>query len=752
MGQWKAIAGGLMLALAAAAPAAAREPIPIETLAELPFIADPVISPDGKRLAARLNVAGDQRLVLYDLEAPRDQPPKIVPVDGTIRWYGWAGNGRLLVGQTYFTLTLGFLPLSASRLSRYDLATGQMMAVGNPKGLLGDHVIYTDPDGRFVLLSAQETIDQSPSVERIDLATGESVEVQKKRRDIWEWIADGSGTIRAGISYASGDRWTLYTRDPATGEIDRLAKGKTPEPDSAVDAIYILAGGETGIIVTNAPTGRFGAYEYHLPSATIGAPVFEHDKADLTDVLLSADRSRVEGVLFEDDLPGIRWLDPDLQEIQRLADKTFPGKINRIVSRNRDNGIVLIWSGSAHDPGLFYVFDRKARRMDAFAAPYDQLFERPMSEVKPIRYTARDGLSIPGYLTLPRGREATNLPLIVLPHGGPFARTSFTFDPWVQLLADRGYAVLQPNFRGSTGFGRDLVERGYGQMGLAMQDDLDDGVDWLAGQGIVDPKRVCLVGASYGGYAAMWGAIRNPERYRCAVSFAGVSDIRAQLKHDKSMFFARRYSKIHRKKIEGEEKRDLAAVSPLQQAARLKVPLLLAHGERDSTVPADQSRKMLKALREAGIPVQGAFFAASGHDLENSADSADFLRRLEAFLEVHNPAGPAPAGARPAQAVSAAIERSEIDARALKKAKAGAATLRYRVTPDGRVEGCSVSASSGGKDVDKQLCRIAEERFQYRPALDESGSRIASEASLTVSLEEKKQEGKEAKGEKPAAG
>jgi TonB family protein len=321
-----------------------------------------------------------------------------------------------------------------------------------------------------------------------------------------------------------------------------------------------------------------------------------------------------------------------------------------------------------------------------------------------------------------------------MPHGGPFARTSFTFDPLVQLLATRGYAVLQPNFRGSTGFGRDFVEKGYGETGKAMQDDLDDGVEWLAREGMIDPKRVCMVGGSYGGYAALWAGIRNPDRYRCVVSFAGVSDLRAMLKHDAKFLVADRYSKEFRRKIEGEQKRDLAAVSPLQQEARLNVPALIAHGDQDPTVPVDQSRKLVAALKKRGAAVQAAFYPLGVHGFERSEDLRDFMQRLEAFLEVRNPADGIESRPRQATLVAGALKPAHLISGGGKKVKNKALALRYLVTSDGRVTSCRVTESSGNAGVDKLACTTAEQQLQYRPQLGSGGERQESWVTQTVPL------------------
>ncbi|HEX8064858.1 MAG TPA: alpha/beta fold hydrolase [Allosphingosinicella sp.] len=726
-------AAAMLLPFAAAAAEPAPGPVPIESLAQIPFFSDPLISPDGRRLVARINGEGTEQLAIYDLTAPRDAQPKIIPTMGSIRWYGWAGNDRVIVGNTLFSIMFLTLPIQMTRLTGYDLKTGKTSEIKAGGGLLGDTVVYTDPAGRYLLLSAQKDYNDSPSVWRVDLATGAAVEIQRKTADIWSWVVDDAGNVRGGISYEPGS-WTVYRRDPKTGELRRAGSGKfSPGRESAVDSIGLLAGGDSGIIVTNERTGRFAVYRYDLGARTIGEPIFEHPEVDVTKPQVSADGRVVEAVYYEDDLPRVAWLTPEFKQLQLQIDRTFPGKVNRVLNLSRDRNVVLVWSGAAHDPGTYYIFDRKAKRMEAFASPYEGLAEPQLAPVKPVRYTARDGLNIRGYLTLPRGAEPKALPLILLPHGGPFARDSYQFDPLVQFLASRGYAVLQPNFRGSTGFGRDFVERGYGEWGKKMQDDLDDGVAWLAGQGIADPKRVCIAGLSYGGYAAMWGAIRNPEIYRCAISMAGVSDIRAMLKYDGRALVATRYSKLWRRKVEGEEKRDLAAVSPLQQAARLNVPVLIAHGEQDGNVPADQSRQMIKALKGRGARVQSAFYPGAGHGFTRSADSVDFMKRVEAFLDVHNPARLEPAkGPREPQLVTRQIGGSYVASGVRKKPSAAAMELRFLVTADGRVTSCEARASSGAAEVDSRACELAEMQLQYRPALSAEGR--ARETWLTYRI------------------
>jgi dipeptidyl aminopeptidase/acylaminoacyl peptidase len=729
------LAASLMLA---ASPAAAAPPgpetVPIEALAEVPFITDPEISPDGRHLAARISANGVQKLAVYDLDLPRETPPKFIDSGGGAAWFSWAGNDRLLLGGAFFIVAATPKSMRLTSLECYDLKTGATAAINAVEGMLVEQVAFVDPAGRYVLVSSHKANAESPSLWRVDLGTGAPVEIQRGIPSMSSWFVDDAGEVRGAIAYGTSG-WTIYRKD-ASGALRRASEGKFPKgAEAAIDSIGILRGGDTGVIVTNARTGRFGVYRYDLNAQTIGEPIFEHPQVDVTKPQISADGRTVEAVYYDEDVPKVAWLTPELKALQAQIDRTVPGKVNRILNFSRDRNRALIWSGSADDPGLYYIFDRKARRLDAFAAPYDDLVERRLSPVKPIRYTARDGLTIPGYLTLPAGREPKNLPLIVFPHGGPFERDSYAFDPVVQLLANRGYAVLQPNYRGSTGFGRDYVERGYGQWGLKMQDDLDDGVSWLAAQGTIDRRRVCIVGASYGGYAALWGAIRNPEIYRCAVSLAGVTDLKAILKYDSQMLNAPRYYKLWRQKVEGEERRDLAAVSPLQQVSRLNVPVLVAHGERDRTVPVDQSRQLVAALKARGARVTSVFYPGVAHGFTSSEASIDYMKRLEAFLELNNPPDGLPgASARDARIVAGGPAPARLLLQSRKKPKSAAMEIAFTVTDYGAVKGCRVTLTSGSEDIDKLACVNAEEQLQYRPATGADGRPVESAARYRIAF------------------
>lgn len=646
----KLLAAAFLMA-ATAGPAAANASIPLEAIAQLPFLRAPLLSPDGAHIAARTMEEGEERIAVWTL-GPESGPPSSMINAGNLDSFFWVGDRRLLLSGTRMNLlvtNIGFGIALTRVVFTYDLGTPGLRALTIPDIAMLD-IVHADPAGRYILVSGQSRRASTPGVYRIDLSTGDAVEVQRPVAGVWSWFADADGVIRVGVDY--GERRTrIHYRATAADQLRRHETRRNLFDNSVIDLVRFTTDGDHGVIVTNAETGRFGLYEYDFATDTRGAALFEHPEVDVSTVVFGADGA-VDGVTYEDDRPRTRWFDPEMAALQAQLDRALPGKTNIIVNRSRDRNRTLVFSGAADDPGTFYVFDRAARELRIFASPYEDMHEHRFAPVQPIAFDSRDGVRIRGYLTLPPGREARGLPLIVMPHGGPFLRDSWSFDPWVQFLANRGYAVLQPNFRGSTGYGRDFVERGYGQLGGGMIDDIDDATDWLAAQGIADPARVCIMGASYGGYAAIWAAIRSPGRYRCAVSWAGPTDMAAMLRHSTPMFIPRRYIRERRRQLRGDEETNLRAISPIRATRQLAVPLLIGHGEADTVVPADQSHRLVRALRERA-DVESVFYEKSGHDFGRAQDQADYLRRVEAFLSRHNPAQmPASGNLAPGSGVS----------------------------------------------------------------------------------------------------
>ncbi|HEX8240796.1 MAG TPA: S9 family peptidase [Allosphingosinicella sp.] len=636
--KWAAAVAASLTAMAAAA--AVPERIPVEAFGALANYASPEISPDGKRIVA-VAVAGEQKAVIvYDIEG---DPSRFTRIDlgekFEVMALRWAGNRRVLLSVFGKGKVMGF-EVPMIRLFLRDLDTGELKALAGGKvgGLYGGEIVFVDPAGAYVLLSAQRGFFESPSVLRVDLATLKSTQIAAAQPGVWSWYADPTGTVRAGLG-SDIDSWWLYYRE-RDGQAFRKIKGKRSAALSLtnLETLVPIASSNKGYAIANKTTGRYGVYRYDFLTDTLGEPVFEHPRVDVDSIVRSQRTGEPDAILYTDERERTAWLDKAMQAIQDKIDKALPGRSNRIVSRDATDGMMVVRSTAGSDPGTYYLYDRAKRSLAVLATAYDSLDGKPLAPVEPVTYPARDGLAIPAYLTKPLGRGGRGLPLIVLPHGGPFIRDTWTYNPWVQFLANRGYAVLQPNFRGSTGYGKAFVDAASGEFGRKMQDDLDDGVRWLVGQGIVDSKRVCIMGASYGGYASLWAAARNPDIYRCSISLAGVSDIRSMLRYDPSTWIARRYYRDWRDRIRGDSKFDLEKVSPLALARDIRIPLLIAHGKDDTRVPPSQSTKLHEALQKLGRPHEYVLYPEEGHGFSKPANSVDFLRRVERFLAEHNPA------------------------------------------------------------------------------------------------------------------
>jgi dipeptidyl aminopeptidase/acylaminoacyl peptidase len=634
-----AIAAGLaLIAAPALGQAAPANRIPIEALATPPTASMARLSPDGTKIAALRTGPGSDFIYVFDVANPSKVVRKIEIGRYSLSDLVWANNDRLLLHPFWSISFLG-ISIGEAKLMVIDVGSGAMKQLdGSERGFKATDILYVEPAGGWALIAGLDKFDKSPSVMRVDLAAGTFVEVQKSLPDVWHWFVDGQGVIRGGLAH-EGLKWALYLRTRPDEPLVKF-RGKFDKKD--VDVIegvsFSPVGGET-MVVSNHATGRFAAYRLDLATVEPGALVFENPRGDIDTLLMDPATYRVVGVRYHDQRWRTHWLDPDFARVQARVDKAFPTTDNQLADWSRDRNRFLIHASKPDDPGVYYVLDRAKGEMKIVLVPYGKIPEKGLSPVKYVQYQARDGLTVPAYLTVPVGEPERNLPLILFPHGGPFANDTWNYDPWVQFFASRGYAVFQPQFRGTTGFGRQYVERGYGEFGRGMQDDLDDGLDWLVRQGIVDPKRVCIAGGSYGGYAAMWGAIRNPERYRCAISWAGVTDLKGQLKHDRSLFSARRYYRDWRERVTGidEKRADLEGLSPLRQAHRLRVPLLIGHGKRDKTVPVTQSEDLQKALGKGGIKVEAAFYDTQGHSISSPDDLANWLWRMEKFLAEHNP-------------------------------------------------------------------------------------------------------------------
>jgi dipeptidyl aminopeptidase/acylaminoacyl peptidase len=397
------------------------------------------------------------------------------------------------------------------------------------------------------------------------------------------------------------------------------------------------------VLARPAGADRTAVYLYDLHQGQFTQTIASDPRVDIAGVFVNPRTSEYLGYYTFDDVYRVHFNDAGVQSHINALRRFFGDDASfDIVDMSDDARMWIISASGPSDPGALYLYDREQTHIEPLAPLNPSLASDQLGPSSVVRYAARDGAQITGYLTLPPEAGAGPLPLILMPHGGPESRDLFVYDRDAQFLATRGYAVFRPNFRGSSGYGRAFAEAGYGEWGGKMQDDLTDAVAHLVSTGVADPARVCIVGISYGGYAALAGAAFTPEAYRCAVSIAGVSDLVEQSQYvlregdDEEDDYIRR--SIGDPRVDRER---LRARSPALHAANIRVPVLLLHGGQDEIVPVQQSRRMERALRQAGGDVRYVEVEGEGHPYWSDENQTRLYTEVETFLARHlSVAGP----------------------------------------------------------------------------------------------------------------
>ena len=638
-------------ALAQAEPAVApREPIPLEVFARLPETERPRINTDGTALAMKVRARGEQYLAVIPLDTP-DRTPQLIGRDGefdqrgdvrTTDW-AWIDPGNLLIWIAS-RIDLDGQRVDATRVLAYNRRTRQTTRLGwEGTFVSGSDVIWRSTSGPPRILLARLAAGRgyerlfNQEVVEVDVATGRQRLVTAPRRGVSNWYADGEGNLRLGTSFDSrtGRLQALY-RSGGEGNFHTIIRERMERYATAPLPVAFLPGEKA--LVVSRHEGFSAIYEMDLDTMEFGRKVFGVDGYDVdsSDLRLNPERNALDGVLVVRDRPEYHWFNPRLREIQAVLEQTFGAGNVRIVSTDRARENIVIHVGGPSQTGGYYLFTTETGDVQHIGWVNNVVRDMALNPVRTIRYRASDGQTISAVLTLPRLREHRNLPLIVLPHGGPWARDYESWDIWAQPLAELGYAVIQPNFRGSSGFGQEWEAMSDGNWGTRMQDDLNDAVDHLAAEGIADAGRVCMFGWSYGGYAASRAAQRDGNRYRCAISGAGVHDIPDMVAYDRD--YLGRYGSQYI----GSAASRLADVSPARFASQYSTPILIVHGARDQRVPVAQSRELVARLRRAG-KVEGRDFVyveqpRNTHNLPLEADRLQLLEEMRRFLAQHNPA------------------------------------------------------------------------------------------------------------------
>ncbi|PJK01290.1 peptidase S9 [Lysobacteraceae bacterium NML91-0213] len=517
--------------------------------------------------------------------------------------------------------------------------TGTRLSSGKREERVAARLVDTLPeDDRHVLIRvAPLSKDPISRLERMDVYSGRRTRVATAPVSTAEYVTDTTGTVRFAYGSNSDNISRTWLRDAAGGDWtlinDEMASG------GAVVPLGFSADNATAYLQVEHRQGPDSIVAYDIASGerrellrdAVVDPVAVYDDSGRVPVGARFHGATTRTVFFDETSPQAR--------LHRALEDVFEGQVVSVTSVTRDGTRRLLQVRSDVDPGSYFEFDSSRNAADFAFARSEAINPEKMSPVRPIELKARDGLTLYGFLTVARGAQARNLPMVVMPHGGPFG----IFDAWgfdrdAQVLATAGYAVLQVNFRGSGNYGRAFRIAGARQWGGAMQDDVTDATRWAVAEGIADPERICIYGASYGGYAALMGTVREPDLYRCAVGYVGVYDLPRLTRENRRMGrWARNWSGDWL----GTDPDALASVSPNRLAGQIRVPVLLAAGGEDLIALIEHSQLMERALRGAGVPVETLYYPNEGHGFHLAEHRLEFYRRLLGFLHTHIGGSPA---------------------------------------------------------------------------------------------------------------
>lgn len=626
--------------------------IPAAAFAQLPAMDNVQLSPGGSYMA--YETAHDGRTYTVLMNRASGDKKALPPIsEANIEWYRWVNDTGVLIAYG-FENQRNYIrgKISETRLAYYDVSKdkfswtvkhgGNKYANSRLRGdvevaQFQDRIIDFLPDKPYEVLQAIDSnLDGDYEVRRLNVKTGSYSEVYPGTRGIQFWMTDTAHDIRYGWGVAETiGREYRYRKSDGTfvnaADLEWHKKGFRPLAFTDDPAVAYVTG--------PAKTGTYGLFKMNLDTGEIIEETFVHDKVDIDGIVytgadgisgLSASGKPI-AVAYTLDHPELHYFDERSAKIQKVVDKFLPGTRNRIVSQVPSKLQFVILARSEKDAGIFYILDLKQKTLDALAERMPGLTPDYMARPTPAPVTARDGKEIPGYLTLPLESAGKNLPTVMLVHGGPHSRDDMSYNPLVQFLASRGYAVYQPNFRGSDGYGPAYEAAGFKQWGGLMQDDVTDAAKWLLDSGVADPNRFCVMGGSYGGYAAAMADISSPGIFTCAVSYNGVMDLPGIISNDQYGYVGGK-ALVQHMGLEGAKPDQ---VSPIHNAEKITIPMFLVAAEDDAVVDASQTKRMHDKLQSLGKTSRLMMLPEGGHSLDTAPARTVFYERLERFLEKH---------------------------------------------------------------------------------------------------------------------
>jgi len=636
-----------LLPPAFAAETASVPIIPVESFFKTAQFDGASVSPNGKYFAFRNSDGGRTQLAVIDLET---HVIKLCAAfsDSDVYAVHWVNNERLVFNAIDRTSKenshasglfavnrdgSGLKALTPTRRVQEDVI--EIKGIGN---LYWSHFESTyRNDAGDIVTSELRAEGDDITANKVNTVTGRKKELLMGVKGTpTDFVLDNNQVIRLVSVYAKGEKSRiLYYRDDESQSWKVLTEVETKDP--AFHVLAFDADNKTLYVSAWAKSGKRAIYKYDFEKNAIGDQVAADADVDVDGYLCFDSDHRLIGIRVYSEPPKTLWLDPAYAKVQSELDAALTDWVNVIMPGDIKSKVV-VYSYSPTNPGKYSIYDTVTHKLTGMFAGMPWVKPAQMSDQLLFNYAARDGLNIPAYLTIPLGKPMKSLPLIVLVHAGPWQRDHWKFAPDVQFLANRGYAVLQPEFRGSAGFGESHFKKGFGQWGLAMQDDITDGVLNLIKQGVVDGKRVCIMGQDYGGYAALMGLVKEPSLFRCAIDLFGPTDI--DYLFSKSQWMWQDTWNYSLKNLIGdptEKEEQFIATSPLQQAAKIHAPVLMVYGTNDWQVPLIHGEKIRAALEKNGTPVEFMELKEEEHGLALDADRYKVYGAIEKFLKTYNP-------------------------------------------------------------------------------------------------------------------
>ena len=600
--------------------------IPLKDFFRNPEKASFQLSPDGSHIALMKPWKDGNRMMnVYIRKMDSNEEIRITNAsDRSIYGYFWLNNNRIAYIQDKGgDENIHIYAVNIDGTNDMDLTPFE-----NIQARIEDD-LENDPD--YMLVSLNKRDPRIHDVYRLNINDGTLTLIAENPGNIMGWMTDNDGKLRIATT-SDGVNTSLLYRDSEEQSFKSILTTNFKE---SVSPLYFTFDNKSLYVSSNRGRDKSAIYKFDLNTAKETDLIFEHNEVDVYGLMRSEKRKIITGVTYTTDKRQIEFFDKWRENLQKKLEKKLPGVEVAISDLSKDETKAIIISYSDKSRGTYYYYDIENDILSELAELSPWINENYMSEMKPISYQSRDGLTIHGYLTLPVNSEGKKLPVIINPHGGPWARDYWGFNSEVQFFANRGYAVLQMNFRGSVGYGREFWEISFKEWGKTMQDDITDGVNWLIEEGIADKNKIAIYGASYGGYATLAGLAFTPDLYACGVDYVGVSNIFTLLETLPPYWELGRQMMYEMIGNPETEKELLKAASPLFHADKIKAPLFIAQGANDPRVKKSESDQIVEALKNRGIDVPYMVKDNEGHGFSNEENKFEFYEAMEKFLKQH---------------------------------------------------------------------------------------------------------------------